>query len=273
MMDPIIRGEGTGVLLVHGSATTRDTWMGLLAAAPPALRLIAYDRRLTFELPSPTVGEHAADLCELAQRQQARVLVGSSFGAVCALEAVRTEPQLFDAVVLIEPPIQASEGAASVPEAFFSTFLDHRKRGEDAEAVRFFLRIVLGADFAQLSERVLAKSIGLADQVEADCRALLSYRPRFSEMKAVLAPTLLLEGARSPRQFRLAVDALERALPKATRTQLERAGHMLHAEAPRAVSRALLQFLLRQSLVEAGPGTPSHTGGERAPAVRPVGDG
>ena len=62
----------------------------------------------------------------MAEREQARVaashltspalIVGSSFGAVVALELIRTTPQL--GAVLIEPPMGASDDAPAAPAAF-----------------------------------------------------------------------------------------------------------------------------------------------------------
>lgn len=52
-------------------------------------------------------------------------------------------------------------------------------------------------------------------------------------------PVRLLGGERSAPYFRPTLDALAAALPAATVTVVAGAGHMLHADAPRAFAEAV----------------------------------
>ena len=83
------------MLLIHGSAADHTTW-SIQLASPSRERftLIAYDRRAD----ATTVEEHAADAAARTS-DGPRSIVGSSFGAVVALELVRTTTRAVCAVL------------------------------------------------------------------------------------------------------------------------------------------------------------------------------
>src|SRR5688572_14907030 len=102
-MNHVVRAPGPAAdrarplaLLIHGSAADHTTWSIQLASKSlhERLALVAYDRRAD----AATVEEHADDAAtlidsELAGRDGARaILVGSSFGAVIALDVLRRYP-------------------------------------------------------------------------------------------------------------------------------------------------------------------------------------
>src|SRR5438270_8597305 len=97
-------GAGAPVVLVHGSAADHTTWSIQLHSERLRARmeLVAYDRA-----PWPrSVEQHAADLAALCDECGAPVVVvGSSFGAVVALELCRARPALVRGAVLLEPPL------------------------------------------------------------------------------------------------------------------------------------------------------------------------
>ena len=102
---PVIHaGIGPRVVLVHGSATDRNTWAIQLASQlRQRFALIAYDRRSV-----DTIGDAAHELAEVIDGQPALV-VGSSFGAVVALDLARRQLAPCVGLVLIEPPLPASD--------------------------------------------------------------------------------------------------------------------------------------------------------------------
>src|ERR1041385_8637383 len=97
----MIAAMAARVLLIHGSAADHTTW-SIQLASPVAQRyqLDAYDREL-----HATVEEHARD--DAARIPERALLVGSSFGAVIALDVARTYPDKCLGMVLIEPPMAA----------------------------------------------------------------------------------------------------------------------------------------------------------------------
>ncbi len=226
------------VLLIHGSAGDSTTWSIQLAS--PVLRqrfsLIAYDRPIL-----PTVEAQA----EVAAGKLAgpALIVGSSFGAVIALELVRTRPQLATGAVLIEPPMGPTDDTPAVPPEFLVEY-DRRvaEQGGPA-AAEFFLRTVLGdAAFERMPRVYRDRSTAKHAEIRADTAALLAYRPRYAELASVRTPVLLLGGERSAPFFRPTLEALKAHLPAARLETVAGAGHMVHAEASRRFAELVTTF-------------------------------
>ncbi len=225
------------MLLIHGSAADHPTWSIQLAAAArgdlPCERL-AYDRRAD----ATSVEAHAADAAGLLATPG--FVAGSSFGAVIALELVRTRPDLVTGAVLIEPPMAADDSSSPAPVAFLAEF-DRRAASDGPAAAEFFLRTVLGdAAFERMPRAFADRAKARWAEIRADSAALIAYRPRYAELHAVTTPVVLVGGERSAPYFAHTLDALERALPNATRALVAGAGHMLHAEAPRRFHELLV---------------------------------
>jgi len=246
------RGEGPDVVLVHGSAADADGWTTVFAALSSKLSLWAYDRRGTDRSPLPpgrvaySVEDHARDLLDLLDREVGRpaVLVGSSFGAVTALEAARAQPGWVRGLVLCEPPLPAEESGPPVPDAFMDELLRLRSSESGEEAGRFFLRRVLGPEaFAAMRPRWVERCAALHAQIVLDCQALQDFRPRYRRLASLERPTLLVGGDRSPADFPPALDALAAALPGSRRVTVPNAGHIVHSDAPRAFAELIVDFV------------------------------
>ena len=211
---PVIHaGHGPRIVFVHGSATDRTTW-SIQLASPLRQRfeLIAYDRRSV-----DTIGAAARDLAEVIDGKPALV-VGSSFGAVVALELARSQLAPCAGLVLIEPPLPASDdGAAEVggvgevepPSTGFLARFDRTVAESGGPAAgELFLRTVLGdAAFAKIPRAFVERSKSRWTEIRADCLALLAYAPRYAELRALDLPVVLVGGAQSAAYFALTLDA------------------------------------------------------------------
>jgi pimeloyl-ACP methyl ester carboxylesterase len=224
------------VLLIHGSAADATTWSIQLAS--PVLRqrlsLIAYDR------PILTTVEDQARVAA-SHLSSPALIVGSSFGAVIALELIRTTTQL--GAVLIEPPMGASDSAPAAPAAFLAEYDRRAAEQGGPAAAEFFLRTVLGeAAFERMPRAYRERSVAKHAEIRADSAALIAYRPRYGELREVQTPVLLLGGERSAPYFRPTLEALREHLPHARLEVVAGAGHMLHAEASRRFADLLTSF-------------------------------
>jgi pimeloyl-ACP methyl ester carboxylesterase len=228
-------------LLIHGSATDATAWSIQLASAQLRERfaLIAYDRALT-----DSVEAGAAEaLAKLGADLAPALVVGSSFGGVIALEAIRTHPERFFGAVLIEPPMAASDDTPAAPTTFLPEF-DRRvaEHGGPAGA-EFFMRAVLGdAAYERIPRPYLERCLAKWQAIRADSAALIAYPPRYAELARVTLPVLLLGGERSAPFYEPTLAALARSLANARRETVANAGHMLHAEAHRRFAELLLEF-------------------------------
>lgn len=224
--------------MIHGSAADHSTWSIQLAGnLRERFTLIAYDRRIE----AATVEEHADDA--RGKLDGPALVIGSSFGAVVALDLVRRYPAVCAGAILIEPPMPASDDGPSDATAFFDDF-DRRVAEQGGPAAgEFFLRTVLGdAAFERMPKTFRERSAAKWEAIRADSGALLTYRPRYAELAAVTTPILLLGGDRSAPYFRPTLEALARALPRARLEIVAGAGHMLHAEAPRRFAELVIGF-------------------------------
>ncbi|MDB4953903.1 MAG: alpha/beta hydrolase [Myxococcales bacterium] len=234
-------GSGPRIVLVHGSASDHTSWSIQLASRlRESFTLVAYDRRPA----ATTVAEHAPDLAELISEASDRPLVvGLSFGAVVVLELARRHPALCAGVVLIEPPMAASDDTAAAPATFFEEFDRIIAEQGGPAAGEFFLRTVLGDGVIDGMPRAFRdRATAKWQEIRADSVALIAYRPRYAELASLALPVLLVGGDRSAPYFRVTLDALQAVLPIARRETVIGAGHMLQAEAPRAFHELLARF-------------------------------
>jgi len=234
-------GTGPRALLIHGSAADHTTWSIQLAGPlMQSLSLIAYDRRAD----APSVEAHADDaISVLGDDRTPALVIGSSFGSVIALDAVRRYPERFRGAVLIEPPMAASDEVAVGPREFLAQFDRVVEAEGGPAAAELFLRTVLGdAAFERMPRAYQERAKTRWAAIRADSRALFEYRPRYAELSGVHTPIQLVGGARSAAYFRPTLDALVGALPDARLEVIEGAGHMLHAEAHRRFAEVVLAF-------------------------------
>lgn len=221
-------------MLIHGSAADHATWSIQLAGPlRDRFTLVAYDRRHG----AMSVEDHAADAATLAPV----IAIGSSFGAVVALELARTRPCA--GIVLIEPPMAYSDEPAAASIALLAEF-DRRVAEQGGPAGgELFLRTVLGdATYDRIPRAFQERSKARWAEIRADSAALVAYRPRYAELRAMTVPTLLLGGGRSAPYYRPTLDALRVVLPSARLEIVDGAGHMLHAEAPRKFAELVTGF-------------------------------
>jgi pimeloyl-ACP methyl ester carboxylesterase len=225
------------MLLIHGSAADHTTWSIQLASSlKERFTLVAYDRPR-----SGTVGQAAEDA--LALLEDPAIVVGSSFGAVIALEVIRRRK--LAGAVLIEPPMGPNDDAPAAPAAFLAEYDRVAAEQGGPAAAELFLRTVLGdATFDRMPRAFQERSKSKHAEIRADSAALIAYRPRYAELRDVTTPVLLLGGERSASYFRPTVDALFAALPDARFEIISGAGHMLHAEAHRKFAEVLTAFAL-----------------------------
>lgn len=227
--------------MIHGSAADHTTW-SIQLAGPLASQfsLIAYDRRAD----APSVEAHADDaLAQLAGDPEPAFVIGSSFGSVIALDAIRRYPDRFRGAVLIEPPMAASDTALAAPREFLAAFDRTVETAGGPAAAELFLRMVLGdAVYERMPRAFQERSKGKWAAIRADSHALINYSPRYAELSTVAVPVQLVGGERSAAYFRPTLEALLGALPAARLELIAGAGHMLHAEAHRRFAEVVLAF-------------------------------
>src|SRR5690606_27907442 len=109
------RGEGTPLVLVHGSVSDLRTWHAQLPMLAGSHRTIAYSRR--YARPNLDIGEgvddqmmpHVDDLIAFLEARGLgkASLLGHSWGGMIVLLAAMRRPDLVERIVLEEPPVMS----------------------------------------------------------------------------------------------------------------------------------------------------------------------
>ncbi len=235
------RGPRRTLLMIHGSATDYTTWTVQFAGLAKDFCMLAYDRCATAGY---TVERHADDAAEIlrAEVMGPSAVVGSSFGAVVALDLARRYPDLVEGLVLCEPPLAESDYLAPVPDGFACRFDAIAQESGGPAASEFFLRSVLGnVAFDRMPKVYRQRSMAAHAQIRADMGALSRYRPRYEELSGQLRgkKVRLLGGERSSSFYRATLESLHAAIPGSELRILRGAGHMMHVDGHRQFAEVL----------------------------------
>ncbi len=258
----IEQGAGEAVVFVHGGgATDFRTWGSQIDAFAQRYRVVAYSLR--YHHPNAWAGDgsdyaapvHARDLGALIRDLGLAPahIVASSFGGDVALWTARQQPELVRTLVLGEPALDTwrnrlSPQAASAEQASWQSWEASARAvssGDIEGGVKLFARRVLGEgaydrlpDTVRQRMRDNARVLTLAEDV------LLSD---FScdDARMIQAPTLLLVGDRSPKQFPVVAEELAQCMRMVERATILNASHLLHGMNPSLYNEVVLAFLAK----------------------------
>lgn len=244
------RGEGPGVLLVHGTACDHRVWGRVAHRLAESYTVHALDRRGRGE--SGDASDWSLDLdiddvAAITEKLGHEVpIVGHSLGAILALEAgLRTDHG--GPIVAYEPPVYAEGG----PPQEAADELERVLSSEGPEAaVEGFLREV-GYDDAQLeslrrNDAIWQATLATAHTLPREARADLAYEIDADRLAGLRRSVLLLKGDDSPDTFQPGLTRLAEALPEVTRAQIPGARHGVLHEAPQAFADEVTDFLAAQ---------------------------
>ena len=252
-----IEGEGPPVVLLNGSMMSFPAWEPVAARLRERYRVLRFDLRgqlLSLGTPPTTLAGHAGDVAALLDHVgwSSAHLVGTSYGALVAIELAALSPERVGSLLLITAmdcatPAFRRETAAT--RAALAEVLAGGDRG------RFFDYVVDGAYSAGYREReaaTLAARRGLVDRLPlawyegilglVDAVDDFDFRER---LRAVRAPALVVLA----RGDRMMDPERSRALAAALGAELVEhasSGHALVAEEPAWVAEVCLDFLDRR---------------------------
>ena len=263
-------GQGTPVVLVHGTLGDYRTWDGQLEAFSKGYRLISYSRRYAYpneqtkDSTDFSVTIHARDLAAFIKALNLPPvhLIGHSYGAFIAFLVARDHPEVIRSLTLGEPPVMPLLKTIPEGDALLTTFIttsivpssEAFKQGNDEEGVRRFVNGVLGeGSYEKLPPPVQKRLMDDTQELKGENSSqdllhtyINNYAPTTCEdVQKVKAPTLLLDGELSPKMFHLINDMLERCLPSAERAMIPAASHGLELENPQAFNETVLAFIAK----------------------------
>ncbi|MEW5422180.1 alpha/beta fold hydrolase [Amorphus sp. 3PC139-8] len=243
-------GAGIPVLLVHGTSSARGRWAPVLATMSERLQLCLMDRRgrgLSGDGAEHSLAAEVADVAALAREAGARVLIGHSFGAICALEAARDLPDL-QAVVLYEPPVPVPPVAPDpVDAANIRRIGEQAAAGWSEEAVLTFMRDVLAMPAAQIEAARKSpgwgERVALAPTLSRELAAVRAYHFGAGRFTELTVPVLVLLGGESPQRYVDAAHLVADGLPNAHLGLLPGQRHTAITEAPDLFASKVMAFL------------------------------
>jgi len=234
-----VAGDGATVVLLHSSLGSKMQWSAL------AERLVRY-RVIAIDLcgygdnalPARTTSFSLDDEVRLVHDRLERLVpagtpvhvVGHSYGGLVALRLAQSQRVPVASLALFEPVAFAllRGDAAALAEVRRIMALVSRlvAAGHRYEAAQTFVDFWSGAGaFSSLPLPTQASLTRRVDKLPLDFRAACSWPVDPDELRAIVAPTLLLTGQRSPNVVQRIHRVLMRMLPH-TRIATFDCGHM-----------------------------------------------
>ena len=246
-------GWGPPLVLVHGTGEDHRRWRPVGARLAGRYTVHAIDRRgrgASGDGAAHSLAAEVADLVAVARRLGGDpVLVGHSYGAICALEAAVELPDL-GGLALFEPPVPVD----STPDTSQVASRIHAfvEAGREDEALCLFLTDVVGLPRQQVD--LLRQVPGFRDRAQLartvgrEIDATRRHRLRPERLGRVRAPALLMVGERSPRDIHDGVLAVDAVLPESRVEVLAGQSHQAIDTGTAGFLHALERFLseLRQ---------------------------
>jgi pimeloyl-ACP methyl ester carboxylesterase len=210
------QGDGSPVILVHGSVSDYREWANQMAPLARRYRVIAYSRRYHWPNPPPDAGADARlerqvdDLAAIMTTMHLTPahVVGHSIGGAIALQLARRHPELVRTLILIEPAVIGVLG--SLPDddpvskeahGIRAAMKDAFASGDAERIVRTYAAHVAPGEFEKASPEIRQMLLANVPAFQLDNT---SRCPPFTcdDAERVGLPALVVSGGRSPMACR-----------------------------------------------------------------------
>jgi pimeloyl-ACP methyl ester carboxylesterase len=229
-------GEGVPILLIHPSGATASTWGTAVDELARIGRVITYDRwgyaRSGGE-PVRKVSTHTADAAALLENLGAdpAIVVGTSSGAIIAIDLAVRRPDLVRAVVEHEGPWRFSRHVPPAPQArAIATIGSLVVRGRASDAAEALLRSAYsyrdgGSAWDLFPEEWRRIGRENAKATLWDFVTTIGNYPSARELATVRVPIVCSYGTRSPDFMARRTRSFADAIPGARTHRIEGAAH------------------------------------------------
>lgn len=247
------------LVLVHGSWGDHHNWDGVVNELSKTFRVLTYDRRGHSQ--SERLNERGnteqdvSDLIALIEHLglSPAHIAGNSFGAAIALKTAARRPDLFQTLVVHEPPLLGllkntpqAQSLLQKVESRIDAVANLVANGKNEEAAKEFVEtIAIGpGGWQQLPSQVQQTFIYNAPTWYDETQDAESLQMDTGRLSHFNKPALLTNGTESPPFFLLVLDQLIKAIPGAKRMTFESAGHVPHMSHPTQYIEVVKGFCL-----------------------------
>jgi pimeloyl-ACP methyl ester carboxylesterase len=245
-------GQGPPLILVDGALCYRSfgPMPKLVPLLTPHFTVFTYDRRGRGESGDKgpfSVEREVEDIEALIREAGGTAYVyGISSGAALALEAA-AKTSAITKLVVYEAPFIVDSSRPPLGKDYARTMKEHIASNRRSAALRQFMKVMGVPGFFVFLMRfspVWSKLKAIAHTLPYDT-AIMANNQRGKPLPddqwaSVLAPTLVVDGGKSPAWMRNAARALAEVLPNAEYNTLPGQTHMLK---PRVIAPVLVEFL------------------------------
>jgi pimeloyl-ACP methyl ester carboxylesterase len=242
-------GEGTPLVLVHGTAADHNRWAPVLPAFEQRFTVNAVDRRGrggSGDAEDYAIEREFEDVAEVVDSLGESVnLLGHSYGALCALEAALLTRNVRK-LVLYDPGIEVAGEQIYPPEVIerLEALLGARDRdGVVATTMREVAGLPPETVEYMRSQPVWQARVDAAHTIPRELRAVKAYRLDAERFGDLGVPTLVLSGGDSPAALRKAGKDVDEALPNSRIVVMPGHGHAAMDTGTDLFTTKVLRFL------------------------------
>lgn len=236
-------GDGVPILLIPPSGSTASTWGSVVDELARVGRVISYDRRGYARSgggPARALSKHTADAAAILDSLGAApaVIVGTSAGAMIAVDLAVRRPDLVQAVVEHEGPWRFTRHIPPRSKAMsLATVGSLVVRGRRRDAAEALLRSAYGyreggSAWDAFPEAWREVGRQNATQTLWDLIITIGNHPSAADLATVRVPVVCSYGARSPDFMNRRTRGLAAAIPTASVHVIEGAAHAAPFDAP-----------------------------------------
>ena len=248
-------GAGAPLLMIHGTLGDQRSWTAQMEAFGARFHAMALSLRHCWpgrweEGGDFTIARHTADIAGFikALGEGPVRLIGHSRGGHIAFRVAQHHPELIESLVLLEPGGELDESLGGAPPAGAQGAAFARAAALIGEGrIEEGLTVVAehtGGPGAWAKRSEARKAVNRDNATTLLGQINEKRQPyRRAEAEAIRTRTLLVGGDQSQPQFGRILDALEGAMPNATRVTIPNAAHSVQADNPAAFNEAVLRFL------------------------------
>jgi pimeloyl-ACP methyl ester carboxylesterase len=249
-------GEGTPIVLVHGSTSDYRIWNAQFGAFSVAYRVIAvslrhfYPERWDGSGTDFSIEQHAQDIATLINKLNlGKVhLVGHSRGGAVAVEVAKSHPEVIRTLVLpdgsIEMPVSETaeaKEAGDFTKKLIGTLQENLRTGDTARAAEIFVDTLSGPGtwlrFPEPTKEMFLANIysalGDKDRPISTC----------ADVKKFDFPVLLMTADKSPKKFELMYREMRKCREFPATVVIPNAAHGMQRLNPDVFNKLTLEFL------------------------------